>query len=260
MNKSYVVALGMVAAILVRGQNAPTEFRGTVEYFEASPSSLSTESIFRYNGDGTYDVLFGWSQLEGVRTYAHPQLSVGPYTYRLLDATHGLVTRSLQDWTIEYTSPGVGSFSDLRADRRRSTFITLRTRGEMVNSSLRGYIAPGKTSIAGFVITRGGYVLIRAVGPGLKTFGVVDALPDPGLTLYRSDGRNVDSVGSWRTGRTPAYALTGVMEFLGAFPLSFDSDDAVLFASLEPGVYSVVTRSISGTQQGEVLTEVYAMP
>ena len=50
------------------------------------------------------------------------------------------------------------------------------------------------------------------------------------------------------------------MNYLGAFPLDSASDDAVFVTQLDPGVYTAVSKSTSGTLSGEVLLEVYVLP
>ena len=134
----------------------------------------------------------------------------------------------------------------------------------MVNTSTRTNIAGGKSSIVGFVVagTRSRWVLVRAVGPGLKSFGVPTYLSDPKLEIFGAAGVHYTATGWKALASDPDHqaCLVAIMDFLGAFPLATDSDDAVYFVQLPPGVYSVVCSSTSGTKEGEVLTEVYLLP
>jgi len=163
--------------------------------------------------------------------------------------------------------------------------------GSVANCSMRTTVGPGRDAIVGFVVrdapTR---VLMRAVGPGLRAFGVDDAVANPLVRLYRGDVcvfENDDwGLGSYdteeiryvrrrvaETGRTESddplrfwsadmlraspesEAVTRRAErATGAFALESDSLDAALVVDLAPGVYTLVVAS---EETGTVLGEVY---
>ena len=127
----------------------------------------------------------------------------------------------------------------------------------LVNLSSRAAASGGEeVVIAGFVISgpESKPVLIRAVGPGLRDFGVASTLPAPRLELLRGDAR-VATNAAWGTapgsGELPAIAARA-----GAFPLAAGSGDAVIVTTLPPGGYTAIASAADG-RPGVCLVEVY---
>ena len=107
--------------------------------------------------------------------------------------------------------------------------------------------------IAGFVL-RGDApkaVMIRAVGPALRGFGVAGVLAAPRLELFRDSTSLLLNTG-WGNSTDIAAAAARI----GAFPLAPNSKDAVLSVSLPPGAYTAVVSGDGGTA-GVALVEVY---
>lgn len=125
---------------------------------------------------------------------------------------------------------------------------------KLVNLSVRTYIGAGSDAPnVGFVVAGAAprMVMIRAIGPTLKTFGVADSISDPQLELFRGDTR-IDHNDNWGDA-----TLTTLFAEVGAFALaSKTSRDAVLQVSLAPGAYTVVVTGVSGSE-GTGLVEVY---
>lgn len=94
-------------------------------------------------------------------------------------------------------------------------------------------------------------MLVRAIGPALRGFGVNDVLADPILSVV-NNGQVVASNDNW--GSAPDLAQT--FSAVGAFALTAGSLDAALLRAFAPGPYSVqVTTAGSGT--GLALAEIY---
>lgn len=124
----------------------------------------------------------------------------------------------------------------------------------LTNLSARAQVGTGgDVLIAGFVIGGEGArtVLVRAVGPGLGTFGVIGFLADPRLDVYRGTSL-LQSNDNWGGGA----ALSAIFAQVGAFGLQANSRDAVLQLTLQPGAYSAQISGVGGTI-GEALVEVY---
>ena len=126
----------------------------------------------------------------------------------------------------------------------------------IINLSARTAVADGGDVIAGFVIggTTPRSVLIRAVGPGLASFGVAGPLADPNLTLF-SGSTTVFANDDW----AGSPLLTALAKSAGAFPLESTNADAVLTATLLPGAYTARVTAPAG-DSGVVLIEVYLLP
>jgi hypothetical protein len=109
------------------------------------------------------------------------------------------------------------------------------------------------TGIVGFVVksAHAPRFLLRAVGPSLTAFGILDPIREPSLTLYR---RGVvidsDSVGS----RTKAVGADFARN--GAFALAATASDVAILKHLEGGAYTVHMSSTTN-QTGMGLIEVY---
>jgi hypothetical protein len=118
----------------------------------------------------------------------------------------------------------------------------ISTRGEVGTSS--------DVMIGGFII--GGNlptkVITRALGPSLAQSGVVNALPDPVLELYNSDGSLVFSNDNWRTSQEAQINATGI-------PPTNDREAAIV-ATLSPGGYTALVHDANGAS-GVALVEVY---
>ncbi len=154
------------------------------------------------------------------------------------------------------------------------------------NVSARTTVTNGGTTIVGFVIggTMPHRVLIRAVGPGLASFGVTNPLQNPMVSLYRgteliatndnwgtlltstamagaTSGNASTGSASTPTGTTTNGVFTGTLangntfttqlataaDFtqVGAFGLTVGSNDAAFVATLPPGAYTVLVTSSS---------------
>jgi hypothetical protein len=113
--------------------------------------------------------------------------------------------------------------------------------------------------IAGFVIagpdSSKEEVLIRAVGPGLKQFGVDGSIANPVLNLYDSQGKLVASNTRWNTNSNAAQ-VAAAARTNGAFSLELNSADSALLVSLSPGAYSAQVAGLNGST-GVALIEVY---
>jgi hypothetical protein len=132
--------------------------------------------------------------------------------------------------------------------------------GTLINLSTRTLLSPGQTVIAGFVIEgRPRTVLVRAVGPSLARFGVVNALPDPRLTLQRAGG-TIAGNDNWTQQAEPERVMHATAR-VAAFPLDPGSLDAAQVLKLSPGAYTVhVGTDLADVRDREVLIEIYGVP
>lgn len=147
----------------------------------------------------------------------------------------------------------VGAGNIVINGRAGATFTAAQSRGSVLqNISTRGFVGAGdNVLIAGFIVADGSKpVLIRAMGPTLKLFGVSSPLPDPTLEVHDATGRIIAANDDWAsapaTMRLPiASGLTGI-----------DAKDAGLILTLDPGSYSVVLRGANNST-GVAIVEVF---
>jgi hypothetical protein len=107
-----------------------------------------------------------------------------------------------------------------------------------------------KAGIGGFIITGSAakHVLIRAIGPSLKSSGIPEPLADPFLDLYGSGPSPILSNNDWRDTQEASIKATGIP------PLS--NFESAIDATLPPGNYTAVVRGSDGGS-GIALVEVY---
>jgi len=98
-------------------------------------------------------------------------------------------------------------------------------------------------------------VLIRAVGPTLASYGVQGALADPQVRLLNQGGGEIAINNDWGTIANQA-ELASVSASVGAFGLEAGSKDAVILATLQPGIYTTHVSGVAGGT-GIALVEIY---
>ncbi len=124
----------------------------------------------------------------------------------------------------------------------------------LINLSVRALGGSGEdTLIAGFVVRDGNKeVLVRAIGPGLKAFGVTDSFGDPRLELSSASGTNLAFNDNWLPRETET-----VGSRVGAFALQAGSNDAALVGTTRSGGHLATVSGRETTDQGNVLLELY---
>lgn len=131
---------------------------------------------------------------------------------------------------------------DLDAGTGRIANISTRSRVELGdNVMIGGFILGGTTATK---------IIVRAIGPSLVANGVVDALLDPTLEVYNSNGSLLTSNDNWRTDQEAEIVATTVPPA--------DDREAAIVSTLPPGAYSAVVRGAAGST-GVALVEVYAL-
>ena len=129
----------------------------------------------------------------------------------------------------------------------------------LVNTSIRGQVGAGSsTMIAGFVVSGGGTmkVLIRGLGPELANRGVLNAIGDPRLSLYRLGETDPFATNdNWQEAAN-ASEISISSQQVGASALSAGSLDAAMVIELPQGVYTAVVKNATGTD-GTALVEVF---
>ena len=131
----------------------------------------------------------------------------------------------------------------------------------LVNASARGRVGPDRPLIAGFSL-QGEVprtVLIRGAGPTLTFFGVGDALMDPRLTLYDSNGQALWANDDWSTVSEERIITGQAAGKTGAFSFNPGSKDAAMVVTLPAGGYTAVLSG-AGVSAGTALIEVYEVP
>jgi hypothetical protein len=104
--------------------------------------------------------------------------------------------------------------------------------------------------IGGFIITGTAPkpVLIRAIGPSLSGFGILNVLADPVLELHGPGAFATITNNDWKQTQWVDIQATGI-------PPTDDLESAIM-ATLSPGAYTAIVRG-NGNTSGVALVEVY---
>lgn len=171
-------------------------------------------------------------------------------------------------WTASLTDSGVYHVivrNDLGAVTSNSVTLTVnpaavtepppapapRPEAFLSNLSMRTWLPPERPEITmGFVVrsSEPKPLIIRAIGPALRAFGLSDASADTRLELFDSDALKIAQNDTWLASDAAAFAAAG------AFPLPPGSADAALVTSLPSGA---ATARLHAAEGGTVLAEIY---
>ncbi len=204
----------------------------------------------------------GWDGSTGVSAAA---AAVGAFPWTDLSSTDSALVETLQEGAYTAQVTGVANDSGVALaevyDATPAGTYTVST-PRLVNISTRVEVGTGgNILIAGFVIggTTSKTVLIRGTGPTLKAFGLSGTLPDPDLTLNRSNGDGSNTVLQVNTGWGGNTQIAAAANAVGAFSWALDSADSAILVTLPPGAY---TAEIAGASRdsGIALVEVYEVP
>ena len=129
----------------------------------------------------------------------------------------------------------------------------------LINTSARGQVKGGSaTMIVGFVVDGVGTkkVLVRGLGPSLSSRGVLDAVADPRISIFRRG--EVDPIAENDDWGSVANAsdIELCSQIVGASPLDINSADAALLVELSAGVYTAIIEN-GAAEAGTALLEVF---
>lgn len=128
---------------------------------------------------------------------------------------------------------------------------------KLANISTRGFVQTGDdVMIGGFLLggnsTNPPRVVVRALGPSLAQTGINNALNDPTLRLFDSNGQNIAFNDNWQDDPSQAAEL----QALNIAPPN--PGESAIMATLPPGLYTAVVAG-QGGGMGIGLIEVYAI-
>jgi uncharacterized protein (DUF1800 family) len=184
---------------------------------------------------------FAWN-LSSIDSALVETLSGGPYTAQVTGASGdtGVALAEVYD----ATPSGSYTFSSPR-------LINISTRGQVGTGAdiiISGFVIGGSTSKS---------VLIRASGPALSTFGIPGYLPDPELSLYRSNGDGTNTLLQTNTGWGGNPQISAAAGSAGAFSWgSYATPDSAILVTLSPGAYTAEVFGAVG-DTGVALVEIY---
>jgi len=127
----------------------------------------------------------------------------------------------------------------------------------LINVATRAWAGTGADALIGGFIVAGdapASVVVRALGPSLRDFGVDGAMTDPVLELRRQpDGALVRRNDNWGAGDTEAVTALAASGLAPASAL-----EPAMFVTLPPGGYSAVVSAADG-RPGNGIVEVFGV-
>jgi len=125
---------------------------------------------------------------------------------------------------------------------------------KLANISTRGFVQIGDNVMIGGFIYLGGTgatnVALRGIGPSLVAAGINNALSDPVLAVYDSNGRLVDANDNWQQS-----LQAGALQAVGLAPGN-NAESALLLTGLARGAYTAILRGANDVT-GVGVVEVY---
>src|SRR6266576_7119060 len=111
---------------------------------------------------------------------------------------------------------------------------------QLANISTRGFVGTGNDVMIGGYIVRGGAspVLVRALGPSLAQFGVINVLTDPTIELRDANGVLVAANDNWKQIQQTAIQATGLQPPNDA--------EAAISTRLPSGAFTAIVRGAHG--------------
>jgi plastocyanin len=176
-------------------------------------------------------------------TFSHTFPTAGSFPY--FCSPHGLCCGMVGSVTVSAPSPTPTPTPSPSPTPRPPS------EAQLLNISTRMRVQTGdNVLIGGFIITGNDAkkVILRAIGPSLTQFGVVDALADPVLELHGSDGSMITSNDNWRETQESEIDATGLAP-------TNDAESAILM-TLAPDAYTAIVSGKDGTS-GVGLVEGY---
>jgi cyclophilin family peptidyl-prolyl cis-trans isomerase len=126
----------------------------------------------------------------------------------------------------------------------------------ILNISTRGRVNTGDdVLIGGFYVggSEAKRILVRALGPSLKSSGVSGELNDPTLELVNGQGTSLATNDNWQTN-------SNKQEIIDSTVAPTDSQEPALLRTLSPGAYTAIVRGTGDVPTGVALVEVYQLP
>lgn len=147
---------------------------------------------------------------------------------------------------------------------------TSNSAARLSNLSVLGSVTPTTPLVAGFVLdgSNSEEIYFRAVGPGLSSFGVANAITDCRFDVMNAQGVTAFGNDNWELGEPEGFLTRFLVlrgnSYTGAFPLVEGSKDAATTKPLLPNDKfperpNMVRGSSVGGASGMMLLEIYEM-
>ena len=178
------------------------------------------------------------------------QIPTSPVDYRPPNSKESAILATLQPGS--YTATLSGSGSTTGNGLIEVYDLSQAGTSQLANISTRGFVGAGDNIMSAGIIANGGNgsikVMVRALGPTLRQFGLSGVLADPMLTLVDANGNVVAFNDNWKNTQQP------VIQSSSLAPPN-DLESAILSTLTNGNYTAVVSGKNNGT--GVALVEMY---
>ena len=206
-----------------------------------SPNNVTSQLFYSYSTDGGNS----WSPNVAVSNPFSPfigypnQQKIGDYITVVSDDTSA---------NVAYAATFNGE-EDIYYVRIHPSAAVAQT--NLGNISTRSFVQTGDhVMIGGFIVQGTGpkRVIIRAIGPELTQFGILDALGNPTLELHNGTGALIGTNDDWQT-TIIGGIITGnqVSDIQNSSFAPTAASESAIIANLQPGHYTAIVRGVNNT-------------
>ena len=211
-----------------------------IQLFDGSGTLLSSNDNWQSGPDAAAIQRIGLAPTDAHESAIRATLPAGAYTAVVSGVGDATPVGGLQPGLM-----GVGLMEIYDLQQTGSRAGNIATRGSVLSGE--------SVMIAGCII--GGNqtkeLILRAIGPSLRDLGVSDALANPALELFNSNGASVASNDDWQQG--PDAATIQSRGFAPQSPL-----ESALLVTVPPGAFTAIERP-APQDSGVGLIEIYDM-
>lgn len=179
-----------------------------------------------------------------------PNATQIPPAFRPTDARESVILITLQPGS--YTAVVSGNNNDTGIALVEVYDLTPAANSRLANVSTRGFVQTGNQVMIGGVIAQGGdgisQIVVRAIGPSLRTFDIPNPLPNPFLELRDANAALIRSNDNWKDTQQTALQNSGLAP-------SHNLESAIL-ATVTAGQYTAIVRDVNNFT-GVALVEVF---
>jgi phospholipase/lecithinase/hemolysin len=232
----FIVTGDIAKKVLIRGlgpslsaNGVPTRLANpTLTLFDNAGNVKQTNDDWKNSPDATEIMNTGIAPPNDLESAIIATLAPGQHTAQLAGK--------------ESTGNGVIEVYDLQSG----------TSSTLANLSTRGYVGNGDNVMIGGLIIGSGdssIIVLRALGPSVGSFGIVNFLFDPTIELHDGNGATIAFNDDWKT---PWFQPLRAANLAPAD----DHESAIVAPFLTPGNYTAIVQG-KGTTTGVALVEAY---
>jgi len=236
----FIIAGNVPKKILIRGigpslaaNGVPTQLANPIlTLFDSAGTVKTTNDDWKNSPDAAEIMNTGIPPKNDLESAIIATLAPGQYTAQLAGKDGG-------------TGNGLVEVYDLQSGASSA----------LANLSTRGYVSRGDNVLIGGLIIGSGdtpIIVLRALGPSVGSFGVINVLPEPTLELYDGNGATIAFDDGWKIPYFQPLRAANLAP-------SQDHESAIVAPFLTPGNYTAIVRG-KGTDTGVALIEVYRIP